>query len=245
MKRARLRRLLVALAALVAFASAPLGADEWSFELTPYIWATSLKGTSSIGPISGDIDLDFGDILSDLEMALMLNFRAEKGLWAIQADSLYADLDSEITSGAVRTNVGSTLWIASLNGRYRFADDLEAYAGVRYFRQEVDISITGAGPGISASATADWVDPIIGAAFSTPLGDKWTFQLQGDIGGFGVGSEFTWQTAALVDYRFSKLASLALGWRHLDWDYEEGSGATRFTYDAYLSGPLVGVTFNF
>ena len=89
------------------------------------------------------------------------------------------------------------------------------------------------------------VYPVIGVAFSTALSDKWSFQAQGDIGGFGVGSQFAWQAWGNFSWRFSKLASLALGYRHLDWDYEEGSGPTRFTYDAYLSGPVVGVTFHF
>ena len=240
-----LRHLAVGLVCLSALAPASLRADGWNFKLTPYIWATSLKGTTSIGPVSGDIDLDFRDILSDLQMALMLNFRAEKDLWAIQADSVYADLQSDDTSGAVSTSVDTTMWIASLNGRYRFADEWEAFAGVRYFREDVGITVVAGGPPMSASKTVDWVDPVIGVAFDTSLSDKWSVKLQGDIGGFGVGSNFTWQAVAGFDYRFSKLASLALGYRHLDWDYEEGSGATRFTYDAYLSGPLIGVTFHF
>jgi hypothetical protein len=240
-----LRRLLVGLACMSVLAPASLQAEGWNFKLSPYIWATSLKGTASIGPVSGDIDLDFGDILSNLEMALMLNFRAEKDLWAIQADGVWADLESDITSGAVRTTVGSTMWIGSLNGRYRFADDWEALAGVRYFRQDVDINVTAGGPGVSASAKADWIDPVVGVAFNKSLSDKWSVQVQGDIGGFGVGSDFAWQAWLNFDWRFSRVGSLALGWRHLDWDYEEGSGLTKFTYDAYLSGPVVGVTFRF
>jgi hypothetical protein len=239
------RRLLVGLFCLSVLAPATLRADEWNYRLTPYLWATSLKGKTSIGPIGGDIDMDFGDILSDLQFALMLNFRAQKGRWAIQADGVWADLESSVSRNISKTTVGTTMWIASLNGRYRFADDWEVLAGARYFRQDVDISVLVGSTTAKASATADWIDPVVGAAYSTSLSDKWSVQVQGDIGGFGIGSDFTWHAFAGVDYRMSKGSSLALGWRHLDWDYEEGSGAKRFTYDAYLTGPLIGVSFLF
>lgn len=239
------RHLLIGLACLSVLVPTTLHAEDWKFKLTPYIWATSLKGTAGIGPVSGDIDLDFDEILDDLEMALMLNLRAEKGLWAIQADGVWADLKSDETSGPLRTTVDTEMWIIELNGRYRFADNWEVLAGARYFRQDLGINLSAGGPGVNVGDTADWIDPVIGAAFATSLSDKWSFQLMGDIGGFGVGSQFTWQAWADFDWRFSKLASLALGYRHLDWDYKEGSGATRFSYDAYLTGPTVGVTFNF
>lgn len=242
---ALVRRLLVTIVCAGMLLPATLRAEGWNFRLSPYLWATSLKGTAGIGPVSGDIDLGFGDILDDLEMALMLNFRAEKGPWAIQADGVWADLESEVTSGLVRTVVDTEMWIVSLNGRYRFAENWEALAGARYFRQDVGINVSAGGPGAGARGTADWIDPVIGVAFSTSLSDKWTFQAQGDIAGFGLGSDFSWHAWVNFDWRFSKVASLALGYRHLDWDYEEGAGATRFSYDAYLSGPVAGVTFRF
>jgi hypothetical protein len=98
---------------------------------------------------------------------------------------------------------------------------------------------------VSASATADWVDPIVGAAFKTSIDDKWSFALQGDVGGFGVGSDLSWQAWVNFDWRFSRIGSLALGWRHLDWDYSEGKGAKKFTYDARMTGPVIGVSFHF
>jgi hypothetical protein len=217
----------------------------WNFALSPYVWVTSMQGNTSIGPISADIDMGFDDTLSDLRMALMLNFRAENGPWAIQADGVWADLESNTTSGIVSTDVGTTLWVAALNGRYRVADNWEFLAGARYFRQDIDINLLVGSIPLRASSTVDWIDPVIGAKFATALSDKWFFGVQGDIGGFGVGSQFTWQAWANFEYRFAKSSSLALGWRHLDWDYEEGGGVTKVSYDAYLTGPVVGLRFRF
>lgn len=236
---------LLGLVSVGLLAPGPLRAEGWSFRLSPYIWATSLKGTTSVGPLSSDIDLGFDDILRNLDMALMLNFRAENGPWAIQADGVWADLEFESTSGIRSTEVGTTMVIGSLDGRYTFAEHWEVLAGARYMRQEVDFDLTIGPVASEIDATADWVDPIVGIAFKSSIDDEWSFALQGDVGGFGVGSDLTWQAWANFDWRFSRVGSLALGWRHLYWDYSEGKGAKRFAYDAYMSGPVIGVSFRF
>lgn len=33
------------------------------------------------------------------------------------------------------------------------------------------------------------------------LTDRWSLRLAGDVGGFGVGSDFTWAAQGLLDYR--------------------------------------------
>ena len=237
--------LLVVLICSSVLAPASARAEGWNFTLSPYVWVTSSKGDTSIGPISADIDMGYDDTLSALRLALMLNFRAENGPWAIQADGVWADLESNSASGIVSSEVGTTLWVAALNGRYRVADNWELLAGARYFRQDVDINLLVGPVPLSQSSSVDWIDPVIGAKFTSALSDKWSFGVQGDIGGFGVGSEFAWQAWAMFEYRFAKSSSLAFGWRHLDWDYEQGSGITKFTYDAYLTGPVLGLRFRF
>jgi len=236
---------LFGLVCMSAVASESAQGEGWNFTFSPYVWVTSTKGKSSIGPISADIDVSYEDTLSDLRLALMLNFRAENGPWAIQADGVWADLESNSASDNVSSEVGTTIWVAALNGRYRVADNWEFLAGARYFRQDVDINLVVGSVPLGASSSVDWVDPVIGVKYSTALSDRWSFGAQGDIGGFGVGSEFAWQAWAMFDYRFAKSSSLALGWRHLDWDYEQGSGITKFTYDAYLTGPVLGLRFRF
>ncbi len=243
--RYSLQHLLFGVAIAIAVLPARAHAEDWNFALSPYVWLTQSKGETSIGPISADIDMGFDDTLSDLRLAAMLNFRAENGPWAIQVDGVWADLESNFKGNVATADVNTTLWLGSANGRYRVTDKWELFAGVRYFRQDVDIDLLVGPIPASVKATADWLDPVVGARLDTPLSSKWTFTLQGDIGGFGVGSNLSWQAWANFDYRFSETGSLALGWRHLAWDYEEGSGIKEFTYDAYLTGPVVGLTFRF
>jgi hypothetical protein len=52
--------------------------------------------------------------------------------------------------------------------------------------------------------------------------DHWFGVALGDVGGFGVGSEFTWQAFGGIGYKFDSQGrySMLAGWRHLSVDYE-------------------------
>jgi opacity protein-like surface antigen len=86
---------------------------------------------------------------------------------------------------------------------------------------------------------------VIGARYSLPFARDWTAVLRADIGGLGVGSDFTWQGIARLDWRLSESVSLDLGYRYVYVDYEHGSGADEFVYDVATSGLLFGVVFGF
>ena len=79
----------------------------------------------------------------------------------------------------------------------------------------------------------------------TAFGQGFQLKLRGDIGGFGAGSEFTWQVFPFVDWRFAKWGSLQAGYRWLYMDYETGSGADRFEYDMLNQGAQLGFTVHF
>jgi len=65
------------------------------------------------------------------------------------------------------------------------------------------------------------------------------------VGGFGVGSEFTWNLVGTLQYHLSRTVSLGVGYRALDIDYEQGSGASRFKFDVLMHGPVPGAVFHF
>ena len=85
----------------------------------------------------------------------------------------------------------------------------------------------------------------VGANLALPLGKGFALKLRGDVGGFGVGSDFTWQVYPYLDWRFAKWGSLQAGYRWLYMDYETGSGADRFAYDMMNQGVQLGFTFHF
>ena len=84
-----------------------------------------------------------------------------------------------------------------------------------------------------------------GATGFRPLGADWEPVTKGDIGGFGVGSDFAWHVTAFAVWNFFDYATLMLGFRYLDVDYDDGNGAGRFLWDVSESGPAAGLAWRF
>ena len=78
---------------------------------------------------------------------------------------------------------------------------LEAGAGFRLNSIKVgtDIVANNGGGGTvtrSRELSETWVDPIIVDRIKSNQAKKFVYQLRGDIGGFGIGSDFAWQIQA-------------------------------------------------
>jgi opacity protein-like surface antigen len=85
------------------------------------------------------------------------------------------------------------------------------------------------------------VDPVIGARFQRELSDRFFVRALADIGGFGVSSDLTWQALAALGYHINDSASVALGYRGLGTDYEDGG----FGYDVISHGVILGFEYKF
>lgn len=95
----------------------------------------------------------------------------------------------------------------------------------------------------------DWVDPVIGGSIRHQLAPGQQLLFRGDIGGFGVGSEFSWNVLAAYSFEICTEDGVTysglVGYRALDVDYEQGSGRDRYEYDMLQHGPLSGLTISF
>lgn len=65
------------------------------------------------------------------------------------------------------------------------------------------------------------------------------------LGGFSVSSALTWDTTGLIGYTFWQHGTLLAGYRAVGVTCSEGSGNNAFTFDATLSGPILGVALTF
>jgi opacity protein-like surface antigen len=63
----------------------------------------------------------------------------------------------------------------------------------------------------------------------------------GDIGGFGVSSDFAWELMGTVNYRINDRTSVSVGYRYYDVDYKDDG----FVFDAAQYGPIIGSSFRF
>jgi hypothetical protein len=125
---------------------------------------------------------------------------------------------------------------------FHVSDRFETIVGARY----VNVSSEIRGPfGRNPSGTRDWWDPFIGAKWTQPIGEHWSFNLRGDYGGFEVGSDEAWQVFPYLSWQINERASMQGGFRWLSVDYDEGNGSTDFLYDVMTEGFQLGATFRF
>ena len=104
--------------------------------------------------------------------------------------------------------------------------------------------LTFKGPDVTRRQNKTWVDPIAGVTLRTPAG-RVQGRLYTEIGGFGAGSDFTWQVFPTLSIRLAEKASLEFGYRWLDIDYAAGDGLDEFGYDMLTQGPVLGFGFRF
>ena len=233
-----------------AFAGEQAKEGNWDFNLAPlYVWMVDMEGELGIGPVTSYPDVPFSDIFDNLESIFTIHFEAmHRSNWGFFID--YSGLDVSATGlgpgplGLTTININFASTLIEGGGLYRIENgphNFDFLGGVRYTKLEPDVTFTP--PGQKFSLTEDWYDPIIGVRYFYDFGNKWMISARGDIGGFGVGCDFTWNVAALVHFQPWKNAGFIAGYRALDQDYETGSGASRFKYDMRLAGPVFAINF--
>lgn len=239
---------------VLLFASGTVAAaDEgWQHTVVVYGIGASIDGTAGIGGATADVEVGFDDILDNLEFGAMAGYRGEYGRWAIVADLIYMALEQEKDGlgafGGTRAKVEADQLIVELDGSCAVTERLDVYGGLRYWELDNELEVVGGGPlgtTLSASKTENWVDPVIGLRYVLPLGEHWQLIGRGDIGGFGVGSDFTWHATAFARWQVSAHASVLLGFRYLDVDYDDGAGNGRFRWDVAEGGPTAGFAWQF
>ncbi|HSI11201.1 MAG TPA: hypothetical protein VK961_04120 [Chthoniobacter sp.] len=93
----------------------------------------------------------------------------------------------------------------------------------------------------SASLNERWLDPYVGIAARYNLGKAFYLTGKADIGGFGIGSEITWQGSCALGCQITRYIFMEAGYRYLYTDYNHGG----FAYDVTQSGAQIttGITF--
>lgn len=253
-------------------------AHGWTVSFTPYGWVTWLDGTETVRGRTVDVEVDPIQLIDHLESVPFMGYgEARKGPFAIYGDLVYANLGLDADgvrsrglrpgiNGALSTSLGLDYkqTIAEVGAAYEISGGhtaIDVLAGARYWHQEADLKlaldvnldisdlVVSRGIAIARSGGIDWVDPVIGARIRHRIAPGQELVLRGDIGGFGAGSQFSWNVLAAYSFDIcvsdGVTYSGVLGYRLLDVDYEQGSGRTRYEYDVLQHGPLSGLTIKF
>ena len=250
----KIRTVTPALLASLACSVSPVAtaADgDWRHTAFVYGIGAALGGDAYVGPLHVPVDMGISDVLDALEFGAMAAYRADNGTWSITGDATFMGLGGTAEGsrrGLVKGDVDVDQTTVSVTLGRRLTPSLEAMFSLSYFDLSTDVKVTTTGPAglvtARASAGADWIDPLIGLQYNVPFGDAWRFNLRGDVGGFGVGSDLTYQVLTNLRWQANERIGLAFGYRLIAFDYEDGAknGPGYQRYDLEEQGPFVGVT---
>jgi len=232
----------------------PASADgsAWEFRLIPYAWLVALDTKTTVRNHTANMNIPFSDILRNMDLAGQVHFEAQKGKWGFFIDPTYLKLSQDGTLRDGRdTKLQIEQWLVELGGMYQLGKwsldgkgkrsiTVDALGGGRYWYLSADLDI---GSNINPSQKTQWVDPFIGASFKADITERLLFNLRGDVGGFGIGSDFSWNVLGVFGYRFTKDITGLLGYRALYVDYKAGTSSIR--YNMTIHGPTMGLSFSF
>ncbi len=239
-------------------AQSETGDDEWNHSLAVYLWGASLGGTTASGT---EVEVDFKDLVDNLEFGAMAAYQARKGKWSFLTDVIYLDLSADrqldlippiggdIINVTTDVSLDLTGWVIHLGGGYNLYDDREGTTtdfiiGARYLDLSSDMLLNfDLGPpeldiSVPLSASGDVWDAVIGMRGIISLGDRWFVPWGANIG--AGDSDLTWQAMAGVAFKASSWADIALTYRHLEWDL-----GGDLVDDLSFSGLMLGVIFRF
>jgi len=168
----------------------------------------------------------------------------------------YSRLGDQASGKVISLDSKSTMLLSDLAAYYRLgsaslgdgsagAVSLDLLAGARIWSLGMAMNVNTFLADHSISETKTWADPIVGARALFHLGEKWALELRGGVGGFGVSSAFTWDAMGLIGYKLWEHGTLFAGYRGVGVNHTEGSGASKFVFDATLHGPVLGLAFTF
>ncbi|RWR34451.1 hypothetical protein D2T29_02585 [Sinirhodobacter populi] len=239
--------LLAAAAALTIATALPAAAqDGWTGQITPYAWASGLGG--KLTPFGGaptlSLDKSFSEVMEDLDGAFFLSGYARRNRFVVLGDFSYSSSskDGRIPPGSPANGKLSQRSLTLAAGYRAISDDgmsLDVLAGARAWNVKSTISV--AGGAAQASPGKDFVDPIVALRANIALAPRWSAIFYADAGGFGAGSDRTFQIVATANYQVNDNLYVSAGYRQLNVDYR--SGGTRM--DVTMAGPLLGVTWRF
>lgn len=255
----RIHALSTSLLAL-SFVGTPAIAEEmnteksgWEHSVEIYALALNIRGDSTIGNLSTDVDVDPKFIMDHIDMGAMLRLEGiYDNQWGYYIDYSYMNLSAS-TNSVLNTSLellkGKTeirQGVLEAKGFKRYQYDfgsIDYMFGIRWWDNDIDAKLytSGGKLGTSKSINEDWVDYLIGARWITDITEQWQFHASIDAGLSG-DTSFTSSVLTGVRYEMNEWSDLNMAYKSTWVDYDnEGT----FTYNTASQGFLVGVGLYF
>jgi len=223
--------------------------SDWQFEVTPYFYATGIRGPVEARGRRLDLDASFGKLFDSLDFTIAGSFEARKHRFVSLNDVIWYKLSNirDTPGGLYGTaKIGINLVIIDPEAGYRViktkAASLDILGGARIWSLEANLNTTsGRLEGFEVSQRKTWAAPVIGTRGRIDITSKWLLEGKFDIGG-GWGADLTTQVYAGGGYRFTHHIAAIAGYRYLQVKYDDNEG---FLFDTKMNGIVIGVRFSF
>lgn len=224
--------------------------SAWDLTLALYAPLMGLDGdvgVRGLGPLG--VDLSFDEVFDHLDGAASGAFEARHGRWSIAADAIWLKLsDSTRPFADARFDFRQEQLTSAVSLGYELYDGetsrLDLVGGCALNHINLDLKLFTPNLPVTErteSGNQTWLDPFVGLRFQQEITACWNVFATGTIGGFGVSSDEYWQVLAGIGWRMTEHTSLALAWRAISVDYQQGG----FHYDTISSGPNLGLLIRF
>jgi len=246
--------------------------NKWQFSVIPYLWLMGINGKTTIKGRTADLNVSFGDIWDNLDFAAEVHIEAWRDRYGFFIDTSYANIaikkDVQLRlDNTLNTKFKTEFFLGELGGFYRVGTwplgsgstdykkktntsiTFDVLGGGRYWYLKNTLNLNGP-LDILPSKVSDsqsWFDFFAGGRINLAI-NKFFVNLRSDIGGFGLGfsSDIAWNIAGYIGYELPwyRITPI-IGYRALYDKYKDGSGDNRFVWDAWISGPQIGVGIKF
>ena len=229
--------------------------DDWKFSAKFNIWLPDIENETANGT---RVKIGIDDIIDNLDFTYMGNFVAKKGKLIFATDVVYLHLDQSTSANLIDspllrldlTNVEMTSWIVTPLVGFNVVDtdrvNFNLLAGARYLYLKIDTEERKQTPANttegSTSVSGHAWDGIVAVRGEIDLNEGWYLPFYFDV---GTGeSRLTWAAYTAVGYKFDNVA-LSLGYRHLDYDFDDDDNFGEVMNWLTVSGPMVGIKYMF
>lgn len=213
---------------------------NFNFSINPYAWFSAVGGT--VGYYQGEkfgFNKSFTDAVKYLKMAAAVTGKFKYKRVSFVYDISYLNLKGFGTESSApkSLNIYSANWtvkqaLYDLFLAYLFPSKsktvmVDIYAGGRLWDLETEATIldTNGTQSPNKVFSNSWLDPVIGvnAEYILSKDMRWFAYTKGDIGGFGVNSQMTWQLTAGAGYMLGKNFPLSLGFKYVGVNYDKNA----------------------
>lgn len=239
----------------VLFSPFSVHAKDWDVEVELYLLGTTINGDAGLGRIEdANIDMDFDAILENLDLAGMFHMETmHVNGFGLALDYSFMDLSDDLSGprdGIAEASLRQAVLQADALYRKKIGKHtLDSFIGIRWWDNDIDITLdsTFLASQINRGIEEDWIDVYVGGRWIAPITDNLDFMLRGDVGGFGLESDFTASLFGNVRYFITENWALDLGYKAIWVNYETGTKGQPgyYAYDTVTHGPLLGVVYKF